>query len=131
MAFLAIGGWLTFLLFYPIGFWSLFPGIAGGVAAAFAVAAVFKAVGKMQNSGNIRLANTVGKSAEVYLTIPPLRSGNGKVNIYVQERYEEFDAVTDSAEPIKTGAKVKVVSTLNEGLVVVAPFGADEKQAES
>ena len=122
IAFLAVGSWLAFALFYPIGFWSLIPGTVAGVPAAFGFAVFIKATEKLQGSGNLKIENTVGKVAEVYLTVPPLRSGNGKINVYVQERYVELEAVTDSAEPIKTGAKVKVVDTCGEGAVVVESY---------
>ena len=61
--------------------------------------------------------------------MPALRSGNGKVNVYVQERYVELEAVTDSEEPIKTGEKVKVVDTMDNGTLVVAPFGTTKTES--
>ena len=125
IAFLAVGSWLTFALFYSIEFWAIIPGVAAGVAAAFAIALFFKATEKLQNSGNLNVENTVGKTAEVYLTVPAARSGAGKVNVYVQERYAEMEAVTDSDTPLKTGERVKIVGTMGEGTVVVAPFAAD------
>lgn len=126
VAFFAIGCWLTFALFYAIEYWSLLPGIAAGIAAAFLVAYFMMKIEKLQENGAVDSSNTVGKTAEVYLTVPPLRSGNGKVNVYVQERYAEFEAVTDSPEPIKTGAKVKVVQTVTEGTLLVEPFASSE-----
>ena len=132
VAFLSIGSWLTFVLFYPIGFWSLIPGIAAGVAAAFLMALFFKAISKLQNSGNLKLANTVGKTGEVYLTVPASRAGNGKINVYVQERYAEIEAVTDSLESIPTGASVRILEAVGEGTVLVEPFSKPaEKETEA
>ena len=122
IAFLAVGSWLTFALFYPIRFWALIPGIAAGIAAAFAIAAFLKATEKLQGSGTLNPENAIGKTAEVYLTVPASRSGSGKVNVYVQERFVELEAVTDSEEPIKTGVKVKVVDKLDDGTLVVKTF---------
>lgn len=130
IAFLAVGSWLTFALFYPIRFWAILPGVAAGVAAAFGIAAFMKVTEKLQENGNLKIENTVGKTAEVYLTIPANRGGNGKINVYVQERYAEMEAVTDSDTPIKTGEKVKITGTLNEGTVVVEPFGTASVQKE-
>ena len=129
IAFLAVGGWLTFALFYPIKFLALIPGIAAGIAAGVGISAFIKATEKLQDSGNLKIENSVGKTAEVYLTVPALRSGNGKVNVYVQERYVELEAVTDSEEPIKTGEKVKVVDTMDNGTLVVAPFGTTKTES--
>ena len=125
-----MGCWLTFALFYPIKFLALIPGIAAGIAAAFGIAAFMKITEKLQGNGNLQVENTVGKTAEVYLTIPANRGGNGKVNVYVQERYAEMEAVTDSDTPIKTGEKVKITGTLNEGTVLVEPFKATPAQKE-
>ena len=130
IAFLAVGSWLTFALFYPIRFWAILPGVAAGIAAAFGIAAFMKITEKLQGNGNLQVENTVGKTAEVYLTIPANRGGNGKVNVYVQERYAEMEAVTDSDTPIKTGEKVKITGTLNEGTVLVEPFKATPAQKE-
>lgn len=122
IAFFAVGSWLTYALFYIITWWALIPGIAAGVAAAFAIALFMRFISKMQEDGTLAVKNTIGKIGDVYLTIPAGRSGNGKINVYVQERYVELDAVTDSNEPIKTGAKVTVKETLNEGVVLVEPY---------
>ncbi len=129
VAFLAVGSWLTFALFYTIKFYALIPGVAAGIAAAFAIALFLKATERLQGSGNLQIENTVGKTAEVYLTVPASRRGNGKVNVYVQERYVELEAVTDSEEPIKTGEKVKVVDTMDNGTLVVAPFGTTKTES--
>ena len=82
----------------------------------------------MQDSGNLAIENTVGKVAEVYLTVPQKNGGSGKVNVFCQERYVELDAVTDSLDPIKTGERVKVVSALGEGTVVVERLGSVKAQ---
>ena len=122
IAFLAVASWLTFALFFSIEFYALIPGIAAGIAAAFGIALFFKATEKLQGNGNLKAENAVGKTAEVYLTVPALRGGAGKVNVYVQERYAEMEAVTDCDRPIKTGERVKIVDTMGEGTVVVAPY---------
>ena len=130
VAFLAVGSWLTFALFYSIKFYALIPGVAAGIAAAFAIALFLKATERLQGSGKLHIENTVGTTAEVYLTVPAARSGAGKVNVYVQERYAEMEAVTDSAAPLKTGERVKIVGTMGEGTVVVAPFAVTENKEE-
>ena len=130
IAFLAVGGWLTFALFYSISYYALIPGVVAGTLAAFAIAAFIKAIEKLQGSGNLKTENAVGKTAEVYIPIPALRSGSGKVNVYVQERYVEMEAVCDCAEQIKTGEKVKIVDVLTEGTVVVEPLTLSAKSAE-
>ncbi len=131
IAFLAVGSWLTFALFYSIKFWALIPGVAAGVAAAFAIALFIKAMDKLQGSGNLKIENAVGKTADVYLTVPASRAGSGKVNVYVQERLVETEAVTDHASPIKTGEKVRIVGTLNEGTLIVEPYAVTATDSAS
>lgn len=130
IAFLAVGSWLTFALFYPIEFWAILPGVAAGIAAAFCIALFMKAMDKLQGNGNLDVENTVGKTAEVYLTVPAARGGAGKVNVYVQERYAEMDAVTDCDRALKTGERVTITGTMGEGTVVVAPFAVQDNTQE-
>ena len=59
----------------------------------------------------MEISNAVGKTGEVYLTIPPSLSGTGKINVDLQGTLTELDAMTENDTPIKTGAKVKVVRT--------------------
>ena len=126
LAFFAIGSWVIFTLVEVLPVWAAtLLGIVAGVLAAFGVAFMMKSVEKLQSSGNVEIQNAVGKTAEVYLTVLAKRSGTGKVNVFVQERYVEFDAVTDDEEPIKTGAMAKIVATLNQGTLTVESFGEE------
>lgn len=132
LAFFAIGCWVVFTLVEVLPVWAAtLLGIVAGILAAFGVAFMMKSVEKLQSSGNVEIQNAVGKTAEVYLTIPAKRSGTGKVNVFVQERYVEFEAVTDDEEPIKTGAMAKIVATLNQGTLIVENYNsAENKTAE-
>ena len=51
-----------------------------------------------------RARSAVRSFAALYLTIPPERSGKGKINILIQERYAEYEAVTDNKEPAAVNA---------------------------
>ena len=54
----------------------------------------------------------------MYLTVPPGRSSPGKVTLTVQEQLTEFEALTDEAEPLKTGQSVQVVGLSGPVMVV-------------
>ena len=82
---------------------------ASGFAMMVALALLFKAVLKLRNDGNTDNRNAIGTSGKVYLTIPPARSGVGKVDIMLQGSYVERNAVTDDAEAIPTGAEIVVI----------------------
>jgi hypothetical protein len=60
----------------------------------------------------------LGKTAQVYLTVPAKRSGTGKIQISVKGTVKEMAAVTDF-ETIPTGALVKVKSIDSENILVV------------
>ena len=77
---------------------------------------------RLQQSGNIVLDNAIGVTGEVYIPIPPLKSGVGKVNIVIQDRLSEVNAVTDAERTIKTGEKITVINVEPEGVLLVIPM---------
>ncbi len=121
---------LAFLMFYGWGglvaiengmkVWWGIAGISFVLGAIMMVftAWIFYALLKLQSSGTLRMENALGKEAEVYLTIPAKKNGNGKVQILIQGAYRTLDAVTEDIEDIKTGCFVEVVDVLNDILIV-------------
>jgi len=121
---------LVFLMFYGWGglaaiekgmhvWW----GVSGislvlGIIMMLFTAWIFFMLLKLQSSGTMKMQNAVGKEAEVYLTIPAKKSGNGKVQIIIQGGYKTLDAVTEDTEDIKTGNFVEVIEVVNDILVV-------------
>ncbi len=96
-------------------------GYGGGVSAAAAllvgliamgvVAAAMRAMLKLRDDGTIRVANAVGLTGTVYLTIPGEKAGFGKVTLDLQNRSSEFSAATFHHE-LATGTKVVVVDVI-------------------
>jgi hypothetical protein len=60
----------------------------------------------------------LGKTGEVYLSIPAQNMGKGKVQISVNGSVHELDAITQG-EKIDTGAMVKVTDIMGDNLLVV------------
>ncbi len=121
VAFFAVFGWAGAALTeggMPLWF-ALIGAFAAGGAAMVLIAWIMKAVLKLQSSGNINPRNSLGKSAEVYITVPGNRSGTGKVNLIIQERYSEMDAVTDGEKDILPGREVTVVGVTTMGALIV------------
>lgn len=121
VAMFCVGGWAG-IVFVDLGLpdiLSIFLAALCGIAALVGLAYLMKAVMKLQSSGNITLGSALGKVGEVYIPIPPMGEGKGKINITVQDRLIEVDAITRSADTLKTGEAVRVVSTDESGLVVV------------
>lgn len=91
-----------------------------GVALVAAVMYLFKWLAGMQQVGNIHLQKSAaGCEGKVYLTIPAARGGSGKVQIAISGAVREYDAVTESETPLKTGTPIRVVDALNPGTLLV------------
>jgi len=91
-----------------------------GVALVAAVMYLFKWLAGMQQSGNINLQKAAaGCEGKVYLTIPGARSGTGKVQITISGAVREYDAMTESEEPLKTGVPIRVVDCLDANTLLV------------
>lgn len=123
VAFLAVGAWIGYTLCYAIDWYiALILALAGGFAAACGMAAAILGMEKLQSNGNINPQNAIGKTGTVYLTVPPARSGFGKVNILIQERYAEYEAVTDSNEPLPTSSEIKVIGHTGANVLLVERY---------
>ncbi|MBQ8474066.1 MAG: NfeD family protein [Clostridia bacterium] len=90
-----------------------------GFAVMVLMAFLMRAVMRLRSDGNADNRNAIGVAGRVYLTVPPERSGEGKVNIMLQGSYVERDAVTDEAEPIPTGSEVVVIGLSGQTTLVV------------
>ena len=123
IAFMAVGGWMGVA---AIGWKVPTPAVfilafLSGWLALYFVAWSIRAALRLQQSGNIIIDNAIGKQCEVYLPIPKSKGGFGKVNVIVQDRLCEFDAVTVAYRQLKTGEKVTVTGVESEGVLLVMP----------
>ena len=90
-----------------------------GLATMLLLAFLMRAVMKLRSDGNIDTKNAIGTSGKVYLTIPPARSGEGKVQLLLQGSFVELGAVTDDETAIPTGSEVVVVGVSGQTDLVV------------
>ncbi len=90
-----------------------------GIICMFIFAWVFSTLAKMSERGNFLIKSTLYKSGKVYLKIPGLRAGKGKINIVAQGSLRELVAVTDGEE-IPTGAAIQVIEIIDDQTVLVA-----------
>ena len=92
-----------------------------GAVLVFLVMMLFRGLARMQQSGNINIfTSAIGCQGTVYLTIPAGRSGEGKVQIVINEAVREYDAVTDGEE-LRTGTAIHVVNVVNTTTLLVEP----------
>ncbi len=119
IAFLTVFGWTSIIAYnsgMPGGL-AVFVGSVFGALAMFGVAKLIQLTLRLANSGNISLRNALGLTARVYIPIPADGRGEGKVNLTLQERFVEVNAITEG-EAIPTGAFVRVVDVRADVLVV-------------
>lgn len=124
VAMFAVGGWLGVAM-CDLGVHNAVAvavALVGGLGALFAAAYIIKASLRLQEDGNLSPKNAVAHTATVYIPIPPMREGSGKVTMNLQERFVELDALTDHEEKIPTGATVQIVAVNDKNEVIVRPF---------
>ncbi len=121
VAFLVVFGWVGYALDAAgIAIWiSVLAATVCGFIMMFLLALLMRAVMKLRSDGNLDNRNALGVSGKVYLTVPAMRCGEGKVNVLLQGSYVERDAVTDEAESIPTGAEIVVTGLSGQSTLVV------------
>ena len=121
-AFFAVGSWaglLTCALASDKLQWiSIIIALVSGGAAMTAVVVAFRLMLKLQCNGIFQIEKLVGTKATVYVSVPPTRSGRGKITLNAQGKFMELDAVTDCEERLPVDEQVEIVSTENECAVV-------------
>lgn len=121
VAFFAVGGW-SGIASVELGasrFIAVIAALLMGTAALILVALFFKWAMSLQYNGTLRISNAVGQTGEVYLTIPAKNGGRGKVNVVVQERLTELEAVTNGDKALRYGERVRVVGMADGNTVIV------------
>ena len=119
-------GWTAILLRSQIASKTvlLIVAILIGIGLVAVVMLLFKWIMSMQQSGNIDVfKSAVDCVGKVYLTIPAQRSGQGKVQITINNSVREYDAVTDG-ESLPTGKDIRVVEVINENTLLVEESSA-------
>ena len=114
-------GWTAILLGNQVKSTTLLLVVAAlvGVGLVALVMLLFKWISGMQESGNINVyKSAVDCQGTVYLAIPAERSGEGKVQITINNAVREYTALTDS-DTLKTGTPIKVVEVLSPSTLLV------------
>ncbi len=93
--------------------------LAAGAAALYFVGWLFQSMHRLSEDGSLRIERAVGLSGQVYIPIPPAKSGVGKIQLKLQNRIVELRAVTSEPTKLPTGANVVVVDVVNPTTVEV------------
>ena len=111
IAFLTMLGWVGILgakLLWPLPA-IIIVSLLSGFASMVLIALLFRLIFALQADGTEDLRHALGTSGSVYLRIPPSREGRGKVNIMLDGKLVEKDAVTDEVETINYGEQIIVI----------------------
>ena len=121
VAFFVTFGWVGIVMDGAgAALWATVPvSFACGAAMMVLLALLFRWLMNLRSDGNLDNRNAIGSSGKVYLTVPPSRSGEGKVQIMLQGVFVERNAVTDDESPIPTGAEVVVIGVSGQTDLVV------------
>lgn len=120
-AFCAVGGWTGLLMCSIEGLHvavAIVVSLAAGLAAMAVVVLFMKLMMKLQCNGLLETEKLVGKTATVYVSVPPSREGRGKITMTAQGKYVELDAVTDETERLKIDQTVEILAAENECMLV-------------
>ena len=79
---------------------------------------IMRALLKLSEDNSFKIEDTIGKTADVYISIPAAKTGKGKVFISVRGSTHELSAITNSVDEIKNGSLVKVVGIEGDILIV-------------
>lgn len=120
VAFFVLMGW-SGLGFYNLQcplILTIFLSCLCGFFMMLITAGLFYALSKFQADGTLNVTGAEGETGTIYLSVPPERKGIGKIQIVLQGRKVELNAVTDDKVKIESGDTVKIVKVLNEQVLV-------------
>jgi membrane protein implicated in regulation of membrane protease activity len=96
--------------------------IAAGVGAMYGVHWLIRSISRLGEDATLRVKNALGQEGTVYVPIAGSRGQAGKIQLKVQNRLVEYEAVTSTPERLPTGTKVRVVRLLGT-VLEVEPVG--------
>ncbi len=116
-----------FLMFGTVGFTmnrlagagallSVLVSSAAGFATMWLTAKLLSSLMGLQSDGTVDIRNCIGREGTVYQRILP--GGTGKVQIVVQNRLMEYEAISQGKEELPTGTPVMAVYYKGNTLVV-------------
>lgn len=91
---------------------------AAGLGAMYGVHCLVRAMGKLGEDGTQQVHQALGQEGTVYVPIPPAKSQAGKIQLKLANRLVEYEAVTNNAERLATGSRVRVIGMVGNVLEV-------------
>jgi membrane protein implicated in regulation of membrane protease activity len=101
----------------PVGV-QLLLGTVAGLGAMYGVHWMVRTMGRLGEDATIRVRSALGKEGTVYIPIPAAKAQAGKIQLKLQNRLVEYEAVTSGPARLATGTKVRVVGITGDTLEV-------------
>jgi hypothetical protein len=95
--------------------------IGAAFAAMHMVYYLARSLHRFNSDGTVQVRRAVGQAGTVYVPIPAANSGAGKIQMNLQNRTVELQAMT-TAGRLPSGAKIRVVGLLGPDTVAVEPL---------
>ena len=88
-------------------------GLVAGIVSMYGVHFLMQLLVKLRHDGTIRIEKSLGTRGKVYLPIPGNNDGAGKVQLRLEDRIVEYEAITSESEKLPTGATIEVVEIVS------------------
>lgn len=117
-------GWTGVAFFGTIDNKILLTALALGVGLLFIFIffIIMKTMMKLAENNAFNINESLGKTADVYLTIPAGKSGKGKILVSVKGSVHELNAMTKMPMEIKSGQVVRITSVIDSNTLMVEPI---------
>ncbi len=112
--------WTGVLFYDKIASKALLVSLAVIVGAAFLLLffLMIRQILRLGEDNTFKISNAVGKTGNVYLTIPERKTGKGKVQVSVNGTTHELDAITEN-ERIPSGNVIRIIAVEAGNLLIV------------
>ncbi|MBC8869378.1 MAG: hypothetical protein H8E44_08170 [Planctomycetes bacterium] len=95
--------------------------VVSGIGAMYLVYWLMSLLYGLGEDNTVRIDCAVGCEGKIYVAIPACESGRGKIQLDLQGRLMEYEAVTAVPTGLPTGSRVVVVAVVGGGVLEVAP----------
>jgi len=91
---------------------------AAGLGAMYGVHWIIRTIARLGEDGTVRVRAALGQEGTVYIPIAAAKAQSGKIQLKLQNRLVEYEAVTSSPQRLATGTRVRVVGVSGNTLEV-------------
>ncbi|MDE5561712.1 MAG: serine protease [Bacteroidaceae bacterium] len=92
---------------------------ATGILFVYVFLLMYRQLFRLEKDGTVHIEDCVGQVVDVYLTIPAMRKGKGKVQVSFYGSVLEITALADGENAIPSGTKVRVLEIVDRTTVLV------------